>query len=299
LKAAFINRKTFLLLTAAFLILCQGEFAHAEPTPFNPDDAVTILRRIIEKKAIPFTVKRNDAEICINEIKTMSMDWNTSRIDFSCAFSIRTTGYIPVFKTGELSVSAEALFSEKENGIGIRLIGIERIMLDDIPESLSKYALSLINKSLKGKEYWNGENPESSEVLTKQNFSGMMRIILTKKLPFTFNTKKSIITLYHLYKFDAYRPGKISAVFYMKGTRKGIIDIDYSGVASIDLSLFIDPETLEGYLKIGEISYLKFDDRNAIMQNILSMFTRSNLEGKRINFNLNKKQETFRFKQFQ
>lgn len=261
----------------------------AAAVPFSPDGTLPVLRALVEKKAVPYTIKKKNAEITISSIKDMTMDWQTSRIVLACSFTIRTTGFIPVYKTGDITLSGEALFSSGENSIGVRILGIDRLEMDDIPAAVSKVALSLINSSLKGKEYWIGDAPGISETLTKQNFSVMLKMLISRKLPFTFNTKKSEITLYQLYEFDAYRPGKISAAFYMKGTRKGLIDINYAGVAAVDLALFIDPETLQGYLKIGEISYLKFDDRNAIMQKILSIAARSSLEGKEIKFDLDKR----------
>jgi hypothetical protein len=264
-----------------------GELSATE-IPFSRDGALPVIRKIIEKKALPFTIRKKDLEISITGIDDISVDWNTSRVRVSCSFTVTTTGLIRISKKGNISLSGEALLSKKENGIGVRIQGIDSLSVDGLPDMVNAYARSLTDKSMKGKEYWTGDAPAASEALTGENFSDMLKILLSKKMPCSFSTKTSSVLLLRLYSFETPRPGNIVATFRMRGTRKGFFDVDFAGVATVVCTLTIDPETLVAKLTIRDITGLRFDDRNFIMQGILGSVTRSSLEGKTMSFNLGK-----------
>jgi hypothetical protein len=267
--------------------------AMAAYVPFSPNDASPIILKIIEKKTLPLTIWNKGIKITVKEVKQFNLNWGKSEFDFVCRFDISYSQFVHIEKTGEISIDGAALLAPTEGKIGIKLTGIRGLAVDGLPRPLEITALAILSSSFVGKEYWTAKPSSTSEILSQQNFSEMIRIMIAHKLPFTFRTGASHITFYEMIYLSSYRPGKVFASFYVRGLRSGLIDLEYAGVASVDLELYIDPETLDGYVKVERISKLKLENRSGFMQGIIMILTRSKMEEKTIRFSLAKDENTF------
>lgn len=284
----FISKSCpFLLLTFVCSVFLHSD-SDAAYLPFSSDSAIPLIKRIIERK-LPFSMERSGFTMTVRQIKRLEMNWKSSEFELECAFDLSHTDEFVMKGSGTASIRGTALFSSEENVLGVRLSGIDSLNVRGIASSINRSLATTMSRSVRGREFWAGTAPASSEILTKDNFSTMFRVALERKLPFTFKTKNSATTFIHLLHIDSYRPGKFFARVYLKGSRKGFIDLNYQGTASVDLDLFIDSENMNGYVKIGKIKKLELEKRNAISQGIIGMIIRSRMEGETIRFPLYRK----------
>jgi hypothetical protein len=289
-KTFFYHKKSLIHIIALLVFTALPISASAAFIPFSPDSAIPLLKKMIERR-LPLTMDRDGFTITVKEVRKLSMKWEKSEFEIVCAFNLSRTEVFIMKGSGEVTISGIAIFSPTTNSIGVRLLGAHSLKIEGLTSSINRSITGAVSNSIRGKEFWAGPSSASWAALTKENFSLMFKISLERMLPFTFKTKRSAITFVHLYHLDSYHPGKIYARVKLNGSYKGFIDFDFSGIASVDLALYIDPDNLEGNVRIGKISKLELEHRSVFTREIIGMIIRSKMEDETIRFPLYRKKK--------
>jgi hypothetical protein len=275
------------LLLAVLLVNNSALRAEAEPhyVPFNRESAVALIQKTVETKMVPYEIKDNGFVLTITKVQYFKMDWDQAQFTLRCSFDAAYHKLGSFKESGEFAMVGTGLIAPQEQKLGVQIIAIPSVKLNGILGQFSEGLKVVVDKSLAGKEFWNGPAPATSEKMTKENFPMLVQVAIAQQLPWTGGTADSAITLLVLHNLTLLpQPGKITASFDMEGTRKGLFFKKYSGRASVDVEVWIDPDQLAGKIKINQINDLKLDHTPGLMEGIIRGLVNVKLKGNEIPF---------------
>jgi hypothetical protein len=267
-------------------IFCGG-FAAAGPAyvPFERDSAVALLQKTVETKMLPAVIKGEGLIITVTKLLQFTMDWEKSQFFFRCGFTVEPQKYGIIKESGEIALTGMGLLAPSEQKLGVKVVNVTGFKLDGPLGGFSDGLRIAVDKSMAGKEYWNGKAPLSSERLTKDNFATMLRVAITRQLPWTGSTQTTSLTLLALYELSMLpEPGKLYASFAMKGTKKGLFYRDFSGTAGVNVQVRLAPEDLAGIIRIEKITSLQLDGTPRFLEPIVRGLINIKLKGEEIPF---------------
>jgi hypothetical protein len=276
-----------MLVLAVLLVNNPALRAEAGPhyVPFDRESAVALIRRTVEIKMVPYEMKGNGFVLTITKVQYFKMDWDKAQFALKCSFDAKYNKLGSFRESGEFAMVGAGLIAPQEQKLGIRIVAIPTVKLNGILGQLSEGIKIVVDKSLAGKEFWNGSAPATSESMTKDNFPMLVQVALAQQLPWTGGTDDSSITLLVLHNLTLLpQPGKITASFDMEGTRKGLFFKKYSGRASVDVEVWVDPDQLAGKIKINQINELKLDNTPGLMAGIIKGLVNVKLKGDEMPF---------------
>jgi hypothetical protein len=261
--------------------------AETEPhyVPFDRESAVALIRKTVETKMVPYEIKENGFTLTITKIRYFKMDWDKPQFTLKCSFNAAYNKFGSFKESGEFAVVGAGLIAPQEQKLGVRIIDIPTLKLKGILGQFNEGIKFVVNKSLAGKEFWNGASPASGEMMTKDNFSLLVQVAIAQQLPWTGGTDDSSITLLVLHNLTLLpQPGKVAASFEIEGRRKGMFFKKYSGRASVEVEVWIDPEQLAGKVKINKITKLKLNNTPGLMAGIIRGLVNVRLKGNEMPF---------------
>jgi hypothetical protein len=269
------------------LISVSGGFAAAEPNyvPFERDSAVAMLQKTVETKMLPAVIKGDGFIITVTKLLQFTMDWERSQFFFRCGFTVEPQKYGLIKESGEIALTGMGLLAPFEQKLGVKVDNVTGFKLNGPLGGFSEGLRIIVDKSISGKEYWSGKAPFASEKLTKDNFAAMLRVAITRQLPWTGTTETTSLTLLALHDFTILsEPGKLYASFDMKGTKKGLFYRNFSGTAGVNVEVKLAPDDLAGIIRIEKITNLQLDGTPHFLEAIVRGLVNIKLKGKEIPF---------------
>ena len=276
-----------LWLPLLVLILCGTSIYGAQPhyVPFERDSAVALLQKTVEAKMVPYVIENDGWVLTVTKLQHFAMDWEKSQFTLKCSFEAKYTKLGSFKESGEIAFSGTGLIAPAEQKIGVRIQNISELKLKGLLSQFSSGIKLAADKSLADKEFWFGETPLSSEKLTKDNFDKLVEVAVAQQLPWTGTTDNTTLTFTALHSFAMLpQPGKVVASFTMEGTRKSLVFNKFSGRASVDVDVWIDPEELAGMIKINKITELKLDNTMGLVEGIIKGLVNAKMKGEEIAF---------------
>jgi hypothetical protein len=275
------------ILLGICLISVSGGFAAAEPNyvSFERDSAVAMLQKTVETKMLPAVIKGDGFIITVTKLLQFTMDWERSQFFFRCGFTVEPQKYGLIKESGEIALTGMGLLAPFEQKLGVKVDNVTGFKLNGPLGGFSEGLRIIVDKSISGKEYWSGKAPLASEKLTKDNFAAMLRVAITRQLPWTGTTETTSLTLLALHDFTILsEPGKLYASFDMKGTKKGLFYRNFSGTAGVNVEVKLAPDDLAGIIRIEKITNLQLDGTPHFLEAIVRGLVNIKLKGKEIPF---------------
>lgn len=282
-----IRWNSFLLVTMlVFLILGNiMVIAGSSMVPLNQESLASMLRKTVEVKMIPCEMKSKDTTVNITKLLDFSMDWEKSELTLACEFSAEYRKFINVKTGGEVSLKGTGLLSANEQKIGVKIIELNTLKLKQSNSMIDDVVRSLLNKSLSGKEMWQGEPPKTSEPITKDNYTTLLQVVINQSLPMEGEDNKSSFSMEHLNSLKALSdPGQFEANFDLKGTYNLLGKKKYEGKATILIHVLVDPEALAGVIQIDKLTGLDLKGYPGFLDGIIRALMNGKLKGKEMPF---------------
>ncbi len=251
--------------------------------PFDWTSAALLLQQTVNTKLIPYDVKGDGFKITITKLNRFTMDWEQSQFILGCSFSGQyQKGFISFSPTGEVEFVGTGLLAAPEQKLGVKLVRISGLRLDGTAGLVSEGARMILDKSLSGKEFWYGQTPAFSEVLTQNRLGDFLNIALSKNLPLSGDNEQGGVTLTDLRELSLLdEPGRMRARFGIKGT---CLRINYEGEAAMDIRVAVDPDELAGKIQIDQLTELKLHNTPGLIGGIIKMIANTKLKGKEFSF---------------
>lgn len=283
------NRNFKLAICMVFLvfIIVGNTFSATAPNyiPFSRDNAAILLQKTVEAKLIPCVIENNGLKLTITKLLDFSMDWEKAQFTLACAFTADSQGFFKLNESGEVILSGSGLISKTEQKIGVKLLEIKELKLKHSVGLISEAARVILDKSLSGKELWQAGPPDSSETLTKDNFTTLLMVALNQELPMTITDNASSVTLIKLDDIALMsEPGQLQARFALKGTSQQLITIPFEGEATVGVSVFVDPDAMAGLIRIEKLTDLKLKGAIGLLDGIIRGLINNKLKGKETQF---------------
>jgi hypothetical protein len=273
------------------LTVCLGNAAalRAEPEPhympFDRESAVALIRKTVEIKMVPYEVKGNGFTLTITKLRYFKMDWEKAQFSLKCSFNAEYNKFGSFKESGEFTMVGTGLIAPREQKLGVRIDAVPAVKLKGLLGQFNEGIKFVVEKSLAGKEFWSGPTPTTSEMMTKENFSLLVRVALAQQLPWNGGTEEASITLLVLHDLKLLpKPGELIADFDMEGTRKGWFFKKYAGRAKVALEVWVDPDQLAGKIKIIKINELELDHTPGILEGIIRGLVNVKLKGNEMPF---------------
>ncbi len=283
-----MNKRIFILILIV-VIFSTGASLGAEPqyVPLDNQSMGLLMQRILETKLIPYTKTNKGLSYTINELQEFAMDWEQECFFIKVKFTAEyDPGFFNVSTAGVIKVKGAGLLSASEQKLGVKLLEVQEVTLDNADELINEPLQKVLNKSLAGKEIWQGDPPAAKELLNKNNYLDLVKIAIANSLPITANDKKLSLTLNLINELSQAGtvPGQMKAGFDMNGTYKSLLKLNFKGKMGLEVDVLVDPAELAGKIRIDSLSSLDLKNVPSFMDGLIRKLVDSKIKGKVMEF---------------
>lgn len=276
------------LLLPASLALFLGAFsiASAEPGPVPLTSAVMakLVEKTVKTKLIPYTVEgESGLTLTLTSLESFIMDWERSEYYAEVTFDAQYVNNIvpiPIHQSGSAKITGSGLFSAEEQKIGIKLLRIDDLEFNGMLRLANDPIRRLLNHKLTGRAFWMGEAPNQSQLLTLSNWTELLRIAVAKNLPINGTNGKSTVNITSLESLEnTPEPGSFRVKLTADGFYRGLLRVPYQGVAVATATVWVDPQELQGTVRVDEIQSVSLNNLPGFISGIVRRSVSRKLQG--------------------
>ena len=283
-----IFSKLLIVGLAVFIVLPAWNLA-AEPhwLPFDQNTAVLLLEKVVATRLIPYEVKSEGMTLRVTRLNSLQMDWAQAQFTLDCEFTVDyQKSILNLHQGGQVALTGAGLLAPAEQKLGVRLLQIKELRLEGTPALVGEAARRVLDKGLSGKEYWyGGVAPETSQILTQDNFYQLLQVAINRILPVSGAEEGSTFTLNRLDELvPGHDPGQFEARFDLHGTYKKIVSFAFDGQAAVGVHAWVDPLEMVTLIRIDEVNELHMDHTPGIVSGIVRNLINGKLKGKDIHY---------------
>lgn len=276
------------LLLPASLALFLGAFsaASAEPGPVPLTTAVMarLVERTVQTKLIPYTVEgESGLTLTLTSLESFIMDWERGECYAEVTFDAQYVNNIlpiPIRQSGSAKITGNGLISAEDQKIGVKLLRIDELQFNGMLRMANAPVRQLLNHRLAGREFWMGETPSQSELLTRLNWTELLRIAVAKNLPISGTNGKSNVNITSLESLESMpEPGAFRVRLAADGEYRGLINLPYQGYAVATAMVWVDPQELNGTVRVNEIQSVSLNNLPGFIGGIVRRSVSKKLQG--------------------
>lgn len=252
--------KRLILPTSLLLLLGAFSTTSAEPglVPLTSNVMAKLVEKTVQSKLIPYRIEGDlGVALTLTSLDSFNMDWERGECYAIVSFEVQyINDIVPVGirQLGRARITGNGLFSAGEQKIGIKLLRIDDLKFKGVLRMASDPIRQLLNKKLTGKTFWMGEAPIQSKLLTRSNWTELLKIAVAKNLPMSETNGKSTVNITNIDSLETLTdPGSFRAKLTADGCYKGLFKIPYQGQAVVIAMVRVNPQALSGTIRVDEI----------------------------------------------